>query len=379
MHLNQQDSASFDDTTGVTVVTNTCRVVAQCGPSTVTRTFTGTPPGFVTSDNPHGAILQGWIGRRQPRQGPIENKPPSVDSVDISDTTITLGCPPGQRSRSGGCNDNRTVSVTTHASDPENDVLTYNYTVSGGRIVGTGANVQWDLTSAQPGTYTITTGVDDGCGVCGKTDTRTVKVETCPDCYAPITCNCPTISVSGPSGITSPGASMTFTANVSGGTGNYTYNWSVSNGTISSGQGTPSITVATTDAMANSSVTATLDIGGTGDPSCGCPTNASETAGIAPKPEARLVDEFGPQKDDEVKARVDNFYIQLNNDPSSSGYVIIYGTNAQFAKQKAQIMKAVNFRKYDANRLTFVQGPPQGAEVHTKFYVVPSGAANPNP
>ncbi|MBV9217733.1 MAG: hypothetical protein JO053_16320, partial [Acidobacteria bacterium] len=175
MHMNQQDTASFDKSSGTVTVTNICRITTNCGPSTVTRTFTGVPPGFVTSDNPHGAILQGWIGRRQPRQGAIENKPPSVDSVDLSDTTITLGCPPGQRSRSGACNDNRTINVTTHASDPENDVLTYNYTVSGGRIVGSGANVQWDLTSAQPGTYTITTGVDDGCGVCGKTDTRTVK------------------------------------------------------------------------------------------------------------------------------------------------------------------------------------------------------------
>lgn len=41
----------------------------------------------------------------------------------------------------------KAISVMTVAVDPENDVLTYNYKVSAGRIVGTGAKVVWDLTS----------------------------------------------------------------------------------------------------------------------------------------------------------------------------------------------------------------------------------------
>jgi hypothetical protein len=69
------------------------------------------------------------------------------------------------------------VSVNTIAIDPENDVLTYNYTVSAGKIEGTGARVIWDLTGVSPGSYTITAGVDDGCGVCGKTVTKTVVVK----------------------------------------------------------------------------------------------------------------------------------------------------------------------------------------------------------
>ena len=68
------------------------------------------------------------------------------------------------------------TAVTVTAEDPENDVLTYNYTVSGGRIVGTGAKVTWDLNGVRPGTYTITAGVDDGCGLCGKTITQSINV-----------------------------------------------------------------------------------------------------------------------------------------------------------------------------------------------------------
>ena len=93
---------------------------------------------------------------------------------------------------------------------------------------------------------------------------------------------------------------------------------------------------------------------------------------------ATPVDEYGVLKDDDVKARVDNFYIQLNNNPNAKGYIINYGTAAQIKKQKAQIMKAVNFRKYDASRLTFVDGPDNGA-VLTKFWLVPAGADNPTP
>lgn len=334
------------------------------------------PSGFAVSTNPSGYIGQFWIGRREPRATAEVNQAANVDSVNLSDTVITLPCPPGTKSASGSCNDNKTISVTTKASDPENDVLTYNYTVSGGRVIGSGANVQWDLSTAQPGTYTITTGVDDGCGVCGKTNTQTIKVEECPDCK-PL-CECPSLTVEGPSGLTNPGESMTFVANVSGGSGSVTYNWTVSAGTISSGQGTSSITVSTAGLEPGSNVTASVDIG---DGGCGCPGTASDTGSIAEKPKASDVDEFGPAPDDDVKARVDNFFIQLNNNPSAQGYVINYGKPAEIKKRRAQIMKAINRpgTSYDASRVTFVDGPDSGSGIRTKFVLVPAGADKPTP
>ena len=69
------------------------------------------------------------------------------------------------------------IRVRTVATDPENDVLTYQYTVSGGKIIGTGAEVVWDLANTPVGTYTITAGVDDGCGICGKTVTKMVTIK----------------------------------------------------------------------------------------------------------------------------------------------------------------------------------------------------------
>lgn len=72
---------------------------------------------------------------------------------------------------------NKVVRIETVANDPENDPLVYKYAVSAGRIQGSGAKVIWDLTGVAAGTYTITAGVDDGCGICGQTMTKTVTVK----------------------------------------------------------------------------------------------------------------------------------------------------------------------------------------------------------
>jgi hypothetical protein len=89
----------------------------------------------------------------------------NVNSVELSVSEIA------------GATSTKTIDVTTDARDPENDVLTYVYAVSAGQIKGTGPRVVWDLTGVPAGTYTITAGVDDGCGLCGKTFTRHVVIK----------------------------------------------------------------------------------------------------------------------------------------------------------------------------------------------------------
>jgi hypothetical protein len=371
-HFNQQDRDSFEDNDFSGTVTVSGRV-----PQTITTTIQGVPQGFVPSTDPHGFIFQFTAGRRNKRQGDIPRPFANVNTLTLSNREIVIPCPPGTQSPEA-CPEGSTVTVTTGASSTDpTDVLTYNYTVSGGRIVGSGANVTWDLSGVRPGTYTITAGVDNGCGVCGTTKTETITVRECTGCVAP--CVCPTVDVSG-GGVVQPGETMSFTANVSGGTAtDITYNWTVSAGTITSGQGTPSISVDTTG-LGGQNVTATVDIGGTG--LCeNCPRNASETGSVARPPEARLIDEFGKLTDDDVKARIDALYRELANDPSARGYIINYGTDKEISNRERQIQKAINFLKYDPSRVTIVRGGanPNGAGVYTKVWVVPSGAANPQP
>src|SRR5439155_21888420 len=88
------------------------------------RSFGDTPipSGSIASTSPSGYLAQLWFGHRQPRVGPVVNLPANVESVALSATTIHLPCPPGTVPVSGTCDDNRTISVTTVAQDPENDV-----------------------------------------------------------------------------------------------------------------------------------------------------------------------------------------------------------------------------------------------------------------
>lgn len=376
-HFNQQDRDSFnDDDKFNTSVLIPCTTTG-CVPTRVTNNFSGVPQGFATSSDPHGFIVQGTIGRRNPRQEEIINQFANVTALTLSDTTITLPCAPGFVPRAGtACDDTTTVTVATTAVDPENDVLTYNYTVSGGRIVGTGANVSWDVTGLQPGTYTITSGVDDGCGLCGKTETRTITVAQC-DCVQ--ACNCANLSVTGPAGITAPGDTMTFTANVSGGSQTVSnYNWTVTSGTIESGQGTPSITVRTDASNAGGNVTASVDIG-PGPADCGCQTTASETAPVAAREEANLIDQFGKLPNDEIRGRLDTFFAELQNNPNNQGYIINYGTDREIAAREKLITNHITFRQFDRSRITLVRGGDTGEGSNTKLYRIPPGAGNPTP
>lgn len=69
------------------------------------------------------------------------------------------------------------VQVVSEGDDFEFDVLTFKYEVSGGKIIGTGAKVAWDLSNLKPGIYTITAMVDDGCGFCSPATKKTITVK----------------------------------------------------------------------------------------------------------------------------------------------------------------------------------------------------------
>jgi outer membrane protein OmpA-like peptidoglycan-associated protein len=85
------------------------------------------------------------------------NTPPVVSSCAANPSTITVG----QHS-----------TITTTATDADNDQLTYSYTTSGGRVTGSGASVQFDSAGVAPGTYTITCTANDGRGGEGHATTQ---------------------------------------------------------------------------------------------------------------------------------------------------------------------------------------------------------------
>ncbi|HQU85574.1 MAG TPA: hypothetical protein PKY59_20740 [Pyrinomonadaceae bacterium] len=109
-----------------------------------------------------------------------------------------------------------------------------------------------------------------------------------------------------------------------------------------------------------------------------CSLCFAQTETSPPKPVAQKIDEFGTNFDGEVKMRMDNFQIALANDPSAIGYIINYGLPKEIAKRRKQLWKSIYFRKYDPQRITYIDGG-FSPKINTEFWLVPSGAEPPTP
>lgn len=93
-------------------------------------------------------------------------------------------------------------------------------------------------------------------------------------------------------------------------------------------------------------------------------------------PQAFKVAEFERATNGYVKMQMDNFYTELNNNPTAQGYIINFGTDREILIRERQIRNAINFRRFDASRITIVRGGFRGI-VKTEFWVVPAGADDP--
>lgn len=219
--------------------------------------------GFALNDT---SVESQTTETRRTRPTELPNKAPEIESVSFNKEKVQIPCPyPDIKwvDRENCPDDDMKVEVTTVAKDEEDDVLTYTYEVPGGRIVGTGAKVIWDLSNVQPGTYWITVSADDGCGVCGKTVTKTIIVERC-DCpkidTAEVFLPCPSFDIETPKESVKAGETIVFSLNLNANTNGspVKYHWTLSSETDIEGQGTPKIKVKTTNAMAGSLLTATV-------------------------------------------------------------------------------------------------------------------------
>lgn len=301
--------------------------------------------------------------RNRNEQPPPQTNPPTIKLTPS--TNLVMNCP-GEGS---------SVQLAADARSPQGLPLRYNWSATGGRIVGTGANTTWDFSGVQPGTYTVTVEVNSG----GEADctafTQTaVVVRECP----PPTC--PSIVISCPDTVR-VGEAITFNASVTNLATGITpqYQWTVSGGTITSGQGTTSITVDTTG-LAGQPVNARLSVLG-----FNLDCTAQCTTQIPFIPEPRKFDEFGDIARDDEKARLDNFAIQLQQEPEAQGYIFIYtGTGRRIRPDYAQRRTArirdylINSRGLDSRRLVIMEGPPR-TDPTVELWIVPPGSTPPTP
>ena len=134
------------------------------------------------------------------------------------------------------------------------------------------------------------------------------------------------------------------------------YNWTVSAGRIIEGQGTNSIKVDTAG-LEGQALKASLSMGGY-EEDC----SASCTIEFPVPITCRKFDEFPDISRNDEKARLDNFAIELQNDPTSTAYVIVYpGSNGRSGTAQTRATRivdyVVNSRQFDARRIVTLIGP----------------------
>jgi hypothetical protein len=180
-----------------------------------------------------------------------------------------------------------------------------------------------------------------------------------------------------------PGQTFTFTASVStpSGATEPGYEWSVSSGEIVSGQGTNTITVGTSRSNAGQSITATVRLTNI-DPSC--PGSGSATGDVNTIKVPTLVDEYGVEKPNRTKQRLDAFAVQLQNDPGARGVIMAWGTgrNATRSAQRRldfAIKYLTENRGIERSRLTPINAGASSSGEWTQLWFVPAGAEDPTP
>jgi hypothetical protein len=292
--------------------------------------------------------------------------PPSLSLA--ADTTVVSACS-GSLSK---------VQLNARANSPSGNPIRYTWSTTGGRITGDGPNVNWDLTGLAPGVYRASIEIATGsiAGECQAFTSAAVVVKPCAPTIQP---SCPRVEISCPTNI-SVDQPVSFSAIVAGGSPITApiYNWTVSGGTIIDGQGTSLIKVDT-HGLAGQTIKATLTMGGhTLDCSATC-TLAIPIPGAKP----RKFDEFPDISRNDEKARLDNYVIELQNDPTATAYVLVYParsrktTDAQ--KHSSRIIDyLVNSRGIDARRIVTMVGGAR-EELKVELWIAPQGAKPPSP
>jgi hypothetical protein len=157
-----------------------------------------------------------------------------------------------------------------------------------------------------------------------------------------------------------------------------TYKWTISAGSIVGGQGTAAINTDLAGARSQH-VEVTVEVGGL---SGSCPGSVSYT--LPPRIACvRPLDSYGNIRFEDEQARLDNYAIELLNDPMAEGHLICYGGRQGRSGEAGR--RCVRAKKYlverrgvEASRLLVVDGGFR-EYLTVEPWVVPAGALPPQP
>jgi hypothetical protein len=141
-------------------------------------------------------LLCAFLGSVLPENGAsrgLVRTKPAVE-LQVSKTLLTHPCQPDSHSISRACPSTADLQVAlTVVTKDFNKPSVYAYAVSGGRIVGEGSKVTWDLSAAGPGLYAVTVEVQDNNKKHRALSTANVTVQNCEDCVNSEPCPAPIV------------------------------------------------------------------------------------------------------------------------------------------------------------------------------------------
>lgn len=191
---------------------------------------------------------------------------------------------------------------------------------------------------------------------------------------------CPVITVSCPNEGVWTGIPIKFFARIDGPIppGKPEFKWSVSAGKIIDGQGTSTITVNTDD-LIFVPVRATLQVLGIGD----CSTSRTCTTEVINCGLVVKFDQYGALSFEDERARLDNFAIQLKNQPGSQAHIIAYAGREDTAGDvETRLSRTKNYlvldRGLELERVVIENGGKHD-ELTVELYIIPTGFAPPKP
>jgi len=264
-------------------------------------------------------------------------KPAPADDVTISSSADPHTVQQGSGKR---------VMLKATGSDTLGHKLNYTWTAPAGSIRGTGPEVEWDPTGADPGDYTMTVRGEDAYGNFA-TSTQEIKVTPKPIPPPTMACNAARVSIL-------PGERVGITANVQDSSGTpLSYTWRTTGGTII-GSG-PEVQFDSTGlAPGNYTITGRVENGKgqAGD----CSAQVTVQAPPPPKPTASKIDQclfrtYSTRVDNVCKRILDNVALRLQNETGAHVVVIGYASAGKSAKsqrlaERRAAARAENTKKY---------------------------------
>ncbi len=183
---------------------------------------------------------------------------------------------------------------------------------------------------------------------------------------------CPYINITGPPGPAAPGKTARFAVSIEPAVDNPQYEWTISDGKLLRGQGTPQIDVEVPQTW---SLAATVSIKGL---PAGCPDMATELMHWDPPPQALKLDEFTSRITEIEPGRIERIRRAIDQNPDSrflvcAGFESKKGDAAR-RQRIGELAEALRESNYEW-RFTFVT--VESDRDYFQIWIVPAGADMP--